>query len=328
MADTILVTGAAGFIGFHVSLKLLQEGYVVVGIDNLNDYYDVSLKEARLQILKNYDCFHFVKEDISDKLAIEKIWKEKGPFKKVIHLAAQAGVRNSIENPYDYITSNIIGHITILEMCKLTEGFEHLVYASSSSVYGGNTKLPYSVSDQVDTPASLYAATKKSDELMSYSYSHIYGIQQTALRFFTVYGPWGRPDMAPIIFAKAISNRQKVPVFNNGIMKRDFTYIDDIVSGILAVLERPPQKLNGETPHRILNLGNNKSEKLMDFISVIEKSLNINADIELLPMQAGDVKETYADITKTHELTGYKPEVSIDIGIPKFISWFKSYYDT
>ncbi len=327
MSEAILVTGAAGFIGFHTALKLLEGGKSVVGIDNLNDYYDVSLKLDRLEILEKFDSFKFYKEDISNKDAIEQIWASEGGFKKVIHLAAQAGVRYSIENPYAYITSNIVGHMVIMEMCRNTQGFEHLVYASSSSVYGKNKKLPYSVQDRVDNPISLYAATKKSDELMSYSYSHLYNIPQTGLRFFTVYGAWGRPDMSPIIFAKAISLGKKVPVFNHGDMKRDFTYIDDIVSGILAVLAKPPVKSgNDDAPHRILNIGNNKSEKLMDFIAVIEKSLGKAADIEFLPMQDGDVKETYADISETTALTGYKPTTTIDIGVPKFIDWYCGYF--
>ncbi len=326
MPDAILVTGAAGFIGFHTALRLLESGKDVVGIDNLNDYYDVLLKLDRLKILEKFDNFQFFKEDISNKEAIEKIWMQAGPFTKVIHLAAQAGVRYSIENPYAYVTSNIVGHVVIMEMCRHTKNFEHLVYASSSSVYGKNKDLPYSPDDRVDNPISLYAATKKSDELMSYSYSHLYNIPQTGLRFFTVYGPWGRPDMSPIIFAKAINEGKKVPVFNNGNMKRDFTYIDDIVSGVLAVLDVPPKKNDNETSHRILNIGNSKSENLMDFIAVIEKALGKKADIEFLPMQDGDVKETYANITKTTELTGYKPTTTIDIGIPKFIEWYVKYF--
>ena len=326
MSQNILVTGAAGFIGFHTALRLLEAGRYVVGIDNLNDYYDVSLKNARLKELSAFKNFIFIKEDISNKEGMEKIWSEYGSFKEVIHLAAQAGVRYSIENPYTYITSNIVGHLTILEMCRNTEGFKHLVYASSSSVYGGNKKLPYCIDDRVESPISLYAATKISDEMMSYSYSHLYNIPQTGLRFFTVYGPWGRPDMSPIIFAKAISEGSKVPVFNNGDMKRDFTYIDDIVSGIIATLEKPPTLEDNNAPHRTLNLGNNKSENLMDFISAIEKGLGKKAIIEFLPMQDGDVKETYADIKETTALTGYQPTTSIEQGIPKFIEWYKSYY--
>lgn len=326
MSDPILVTGAAGFIGFHTALKLLQAGKPVIGVDNLNDYYDVSLKEARLQELDNFQNFQFIKEDIANKEGMEKIWSQYGPFKEVIHLAAQAGVRYSLKDPYAYVNSNVLGHLTILEMCRHTEGFKHLVYASSSSVYGGNDELPYRVEDRVDKPISLYAATKRSDELMSHSYSHLYNIPQTGLRFFTVYGPWGRPDMSPIIFAKAITAGEKVPVFNNGNMKRDFTYIDDIVSGVLSVLEIPPQKENNSAPHRVLNIGNTKSEKLMDFIAVIEKAIGRKADIEFMPMQPGDVKETYADVAETTRLSGYAPTTSIEDGIPRFVEWFKEFY--
>ncbi len=326
MSNSILVTGAAGFIGFHTALRLLQAGNDVVGIDNLNDYYDVSLKEARLQELDNFANFHFIKEEISNKDGLDKLWSEKGPFKNVIHLAAQAGVRYSIENPHAYITSNILGHLNIIEMCRHTKDFEHLVFASSSSVYGGNKKLPYSVEDPVDNPISLYAATKKSDELMSHSYSHLYNIPQTGLRFFTVYGPWGRPDMALFIFTKAISEGKKLPVFNHGEMKRDFTYIDDIVTGILGTLENPPKREEGVAPYRVLNIGNTKSENLMDFIGIIENKLGKKADIDFLPMQAGDVKETYANISETTRITGYKPTTTINEGVPRFIDWYKSYY--
>ena len=321
----VLVTGAAGFIGFHVSLRLLQEGREVIGIDNLNDYYDPILKQARLEQLDNFSQFHFIKADISDKAGMEQLWKEQGPFLEVVHLAAQAGVRYSLENPYTYITSNCMGHLTILEMCRHTPGFKHLVYASSSSVYGGNEKLPYSVQDNVDHPISLYAATKRADELMSHSYSHLFGIPQTGLRFFTVYGPWGRPDMSLFIFTKAISEGKKVPIFNNGDMKRDFTYIDDIVSGIVGSLKNPPEKIAGKAPCRVLNIGNTRSEKLMDFVRIIEKELGKAADIEFLPMQPGDIAETYSDITETTEVTGFKPTTSIQQGVPRFIDWYKSY---
>jgi UDP-glucuronate 4-epimerase len=296
-------------------------------VDNLNDYYDVGLKTGRLALLEQHENFSFFKADISDRDAMEAIWADAGPFVNVIHLAAQAGVRNSIENPYDYVTSNVMGHLTIMEMCRHTDGFEHLVYASSSSVYGGNTKLPYAVEDRVDSPVSLYAATKKSDELMSHSYSHLYGIAQTGLRFFTVYGPWGRPDMAYYIFTKAIVAGERLPVFNNGDMKRDFTYIDDIVSGIISVLKTPPKRSDTDVPHRILNIGNNKSEELLDFITVIEQSLSKKAQIDFRPMQPGDVKETFADISETTRLTGYQPTTSITDGLPKFIEWYKGYYN-
>ncbi len=326
MSTPILVTGAAGFIGFHTSLRLLSEGESVVGIDNLNDYYDVSLKEARLKVLEEHENFTFIKLDISDRKAMEALWADHGPFTRIVHLAAQAGVRYSLENPYAYVQSNVIGHLNIIEMCRHTDNFEHLVYASSSSVYGGNEKLPFSVQDRVDNPISMYAATKKSDELMSHAYSHLFRIPQTGLRFFTVYGPWGRPDMALFIFTKAICEGKKIPVFNNGKMKRDFTYIDDIVSGVVATLRHPPSDEGGKAPQRVLNIGNTKSENLMDFIKIIEKGLGKKAEIDFMPMQAGDVHETYADVSETTELTGYRPSTGIDEGVPKFIAWYKDYY--
>jgi UDP-glucuronate 4-epimerase len=324
MSDPVLVTGAAGFIGFQTTLRLLQRGEKVIGIDNLNDYYDVSLKEARLEQLTNFTDFKFIKQDIADKTGMEDLWSKHGPFRRVVHLAAQAGVRYSLQNPYAYITSNCMGHLTVLEMCRHTEGFKHLVYASSSSVYGGNTKLPFSVKDPVDNPVSLYAATKRSDELMSQAYSNLYGIQQTGLRFFTVYGPWGRPDMALFIFTRAISEGKKVPVFNNGNMKRDFTYVDDIVDGVLATLDNAPTKES--VPHRVLNIGNTRSENLMDFIRIIEKEIGKKAEIDMQDMQAGDVKETYADVSETTAVSGFKPRTPITEGVPRFIAWYKDYY--
>jgi UDP-glucuronate 4-epimerase len=324
MNDPVLVTGAAGFIGFHTTLRLLQRGEKVVGIDNLNDYYDVSLKEGRLEQLANFTDFTFVKQDIADKAGMETLWGKYGPFKRVVHLAAQAGVRYSLQNPYAYITSNCMGHLTVLEMCRHTKDFTHLVYASSSSVYGGNTKLPFSVKDPVDNPVSLYAATKRSDELMSQAYSNLYGIPQTGLRFFTVYGPWGRPDMALFIFTKAISEGKKVPVFNNGNMKRDFTYIDDIVDGVLATLDNAPAK--DTVPHRLLNIGNTRSENLMDFIRLIEKEIGKKAEMDMQDMQAGDVRETYADVSETTAVSGFRPKTPITEGVPRFIAWYKDYY--
>jgi UDP-glucuronate 4-epimerase len=324
MNDPVLVTGAAGFIGFHTTLRLLQRGEKVVGIDNLNDYYDVSLKEGRLEQLANFTDFTFVKQDIADKAGMETLWGKYGPFKRVVHLAAQAGVRYSLQNPYAYITSNCMGHLTVLEMCRHTKDFTHLVYASSSSVYGGNTKLPFSVKDPVDNPVSLYAATKRSDELMSQAYSNLYGIPQTGLRFFTVYGPWGRPDMALFIFTKAISEGKKVPVFNNGNMKRDFTYIDDIVDGVLATLDNAPAK--DTVPHRLLNIGNTRSENLMDFIHLIEKEIGKKAEMDMQDMQAGDVRETYADVSETTAVSGFRPKTPITEGVPRFIAWYKDYY--
>lgn len=324
--NKILITGAAGFIGFHTAKRLLEQGRMVVGYDNINDYYDPSLKQARLAELQKYDGFTFIKGDIEDKAAMEALWAQHGPFLEVIHLAAQAGVRYSLENPYSYIASNCMGHVTVMEMCRHTKGFRHLVYASSSSVYGGNEKLPYSVADDVNKPISLYAATKRADELFSHSYSHLFDLPQTGLRFFTVYGPWGRPDMALFIFAKAISEGRKVPVFNNGQMKRDFTYIDDIVTGILATLENPPMREGKNAPWRVLNIGNTRSENLLDFVRLIEQELGKKADLEMLPMQAGDVPATYADIEETTRLTGYKPTTSIEQGVPKFIAWYKEYF--
>lgn len=327
MTKAILVTGAAGFIGFHTAKALLQAGGNVVGVDNLNDYYDVSLKKARLRELDNFGEFKFIKEDISNLEGMENIWAKHGPFRRVIHLAAQAGVRYSLQKPHTYAQSNLVGHLNILEMCRHTKGFEHLLFASSSSVYGKNKKLPYAIEDRVDEPVSLYAATKRSAELMGHSYSHLYDIAQTGLRFFTVYGPWGRPDMSPYIFTNAIIKGEEVPIFNNGDMKRDFTYIDDIVSGVLAVLEKPPKKEEGaQIPYRILNIGNNKAENLMDYVKEIELAVGKKASINLLPMQDGDVKETYADIDETTRLTGYKPTTSINEGIPKYVTWFRDYY--
>ena len=326
MSETILVTGAAGFIGFYTSLRLLEAGKSVVGLDNLNDYYDVSLKENRLKELEKFDNFYFRKVDLADMDGLKSLWDDKGPFTKVIHLAAQAGVRYSLKNPFSYIQSNIVGHLNILELCRHTENFEHLVYASSSSVYGGNKKIPFSVEDRVDHPVSLYAATKKSDELMSHSYSHLYRIPQTGLRFFTVYGPWGRPDMSPFIFANAILYGKKVPIFNNGDMKRDFTYIDDIVAGVIGTLAVPPEDKEGEVPHRVLNIGNSSSEQLMDFVAVLEDAIGMKADKEFLPMQPGDVKETSADIAETTRITGFKPTTPIQVGVPKFVEWYRNYY--
>ena len=327
MSDNpILITGAAGFIGFHTATRLLQAGRKVVGVDNLNDYYDPQLKHDRLQELDNFEHFSFVQADIADKNAMEQTWAEHGPFLEVIHLAAQAGVRYSLENPYSYVTSNCMGHVTIMEMCRHTDGFKHLVYASSSSVYGGNKKLPYSTEDSVDKPISLYAATKRADELMSHTYSHLFDLPQTGLRFFTVYGPWGRPDMALFIFTKNILEGKPIPVFNNGEMKRDFTYVDDIVTGILGSLENPPVRDGDDAPWRVLNIGNHRSEKLMDFVGLIEQELGKKAEIDFQPTHPADEPEPYADITAISELTGYQPTTTIKEGIPKFVSWYKNYY--
>ncbi|QQG36337.1 MAG: NAD-dependent epimerase/dehydratase family protein [Micavibrio aeruginosavorus] len=322
----VLVTGVAGFIGFHTALRLISQGRRVVGVDNFSPYYDVQLKRDRLSYLKAEPAFRFVELNIADKLAMEKLWREEGPFVEVIHLAAQAGVRYSLINPYEYITTNCMGHLTVMEMCRHTPGFRHMVYASSSSVYGGNEKLPFSVKDDVSHPISLYAATKRSDELMSQSYSHLYNIPQTGLRFFTVYGPWGRPDMSLFIFTKAIVAGEKLPVFNHGQMKRDFTYVDDIVSGVVAALEHPPVREGRQAPHRLLNIGNTRSENLMDFIRLIEVELGRKANIEFMGMQPGDVPETFADITETTAVTGFRPTTTIAQGVPRFVAWYKDYY--
>lgn len=322
----VFITGAAGFIGFHLAQRLMAEGIKVVGIDNFSPYYDVKLKRDRLAKLQQNPAFKFTELNIADKAAMEKLWADMGPFRKVVHLAAQAGVRYSLVNPYEYITTNCMGHLTVMEMCRHTPGFEHLVYASSSSVYGGNDKLPFSVRDNVDQPISLYAATKRSDELMSQTYAHLYDMPQTGLRFFTVYGPWGRPDMSLFIFTKAIAAGEKVPVFNHGKMKRDFTYIDDIVSGVVATLKTPPKREGKKAPHRVLNIGNSRSEDLMDFIRIIEQELGKKAHIEFMDMQPGDVPETFADIEDTSRLTGFTPSTTIAEGVPRFIAWYKEYY--
>lgn len=321
---TVLVTGAAGFIGMHVSLALMARGETVVGIDNLNDYYDVALKEARLARLSGHNAFSFVRGDIGDAAALAEAGQDAD---RVVHLAAQAGVRYSLENPGAYIQANIVGHMNVIELARAKgDGLKHLVYASSSSVYGGNTKLPFSVEDQVDTPVSLYAATKKADELMSYSYSSTYGVPQTGLRFFTVYGPWGRPDMSLYIFTRKILAGEPIPVFNHGEMQRDFTYIDDIVAGVLAALDNPPPRDGAGVPHRVYNLGNHRSEPLMRFIGLIEEALGQKAEIDFQPMQPGDVPATYADIEASRRDLGFEPRVPIDEGIPRFVAWYREFH--
>ena len=322
---TILVTGVAGFIGYHVSKALLRRGERVLGLDNLNAYYDVKLKEARLAELRTHDAFEFLKLDIAAHEGFERAMAGRSDVTRVIHLAAQAGVRYSLDHPFAYVDANLTGHMTILEFCRHQKDFESLVYASSSSVYGGNTKLPFSVEDRTDTPVSLYAATKRANELMSHSYAHLYGIPQTGMRFFTVYGPWGRPDMALYIFTKAILEGHPLPVFNNGDMKRDFTYIDDIVAGVVAAIDSPPPR-NGAVPHRLYNIGNHRSEPLMRVIELLEKALDKKAEIRFEPMQPGDVKETYADITAIVRDLGFAPTTPIDVGIPKFVSWYREYH--
>lgn len=327
----IVVTGAAGFIGFNVSRLLLERGEEVIGIDNLNDYYDVNLKKSRLAEIENNPAFTFLKLDFSDFDAL-KTALDQHNVKKVIHLGAQAGVRYSLTNPFIYAQTNLIGHLNIIEYCRHVEGFEHLVYASSSSVYGGNKNMPFSVDDRVDNPVSLYAATKKADELMSQSYAHLFRLPQTGLRFFTVYGPWGRPDMAMWIFTKKILAGEPIPVFNSGDMLRDFTFIEDIIDGIVRCLDNPPKDdgtmhtIGSNAPHRVYNIGNNNTVKLLDMIKVLEKALGKKAEMEMLPMQPGDVKETAADITAIQNDLGFEPKTKIEDGIPKFIHWYKKYH--
>ena len=313
----LLVTGAAGFIGYHLSKSLLKDGFDVYGLDNINDYYDVNLKYSRLNELKKFSNFNFYKLDISNYEDLSNVFKEINP-NKVINLAAQAGVRYSIENPFAYMASNIVGFLNIIELCR-HYSVEGLIYASSSSVYGGNKKIPFSVEDRVDDPISFYAASKRSNELIANTYSHLYGLHTTGLRFFTVYGPWGRPDMAMFIFADKISRGEKIEVYNNGNMKRDFTYIDDIVNGIRASIDK-------NYKCEIFNLGNNKSEELMHIVSSIENSLGKKALIDFKPIQPGDVKKTNANIDKSKKLLGYAPNINVDFGIEKFISWYKDYH--
>lgn len=319
---TYLVTGVAGFIGFSVAQKLLARGDRVVGIDNLNDYYAPALKRARLAALQPHqNAFRFVECDIADSAALRAATAEE-PVTKIIHLAAQAGVRYSIDHPEPYAATNLTGHLNMLELARHTETLERMIYASSSSVYGGNTKLPFAEDDPVEQPVSLYAATKRADELMSISYSHLYGLPLVGLRFFTVYGPWGRPDMALWNFAKAITNRSPIRVFNHGDMQRDFTYIDDIVTGVLATTDDVP-KVSADEGHRLYNIGNNNPETLMDLIGFLERELGQSAEKEFLPMQPGDVYSTYADITRISRDYGFKPTTSLEEGIRLFVDWFK-----
>ena len=317
-----LITGAAGFIGFHLSKLLLERGEKVVGFDNINDYYDVSLKKARLDILNGFDKFTFIKGDLADAEAVNGLFDEYRP-EIVVNLAAQAGVRYSIENPRAYIDSNVVGFFNILEACRHNP-VRHLLYASSSSVYGNQEKTPFSTTDDVSRPISLYAATKKTNELMAFTYSHLYGIPTTGLRFFTVYGPFGRPDMAYFSFTNKIMKGETIKIFNGGDMLRDFTYVDDIVKGIDNMLPCPPQ---GADPAKVYNIGNNKPEKLMHFIEVLEKAIGREARKEFLPMQAGDVYQTYADVDDLIRDFGFKPETSIEEGLGKFAAWYKEFYN-
>lgn len=331
----VFVTGAAGFIGFHLSRRLLKEGCHVTGIDNLNHYYDVGLKEARLEKLTPFENFSFFKTDLSDREGLKKVFKNR-EFDVVVNLAAQAGVRYSIENPHAYIDSNIVGFVNLLECCRHND-VKHLVFASSSSVYGANTKMPFSVHHNVDHPVSLYAATKKANELMAHTYSHLYGLHCTGLRFFTVYGPWGRPDMALFLFTRAILEEKPIKVFNHGRMQRDFTYIDDIIEGVVRIMGRFPEPdptWSGDDPdpgtsynrYKIYNIGNNNPVELMEFISAIEKVLGRKAKKEFLDLQPGDVPATYADIDDLVKDVGFKPKTPIETGIKHFVSWYKEYY--
>ncbi|MCX8955913.1 NAD-dependent epimerase [Erwinia psidii] len=330
-----LVTGAAGFIGFHVAQRLLSAGHQVVGLDNLNDYYDVKLKLARLDILRAYSTFSFAKLDLADREGIASLFSKEN-VERVIHLGAQAGVRYSLENPSAYIDANISGHLNILEGCRHAK-VAHLLYASSSSVYGLNRKLPFSTDDSVDHPISLYAATKKANELMSHTYSHLYGIPTTGLRFFTVYGPWGRPDMALFKFTRAMLAGEEIDVYNNGQMRRDFTYIDDITEAIFRLQDVIPQADAGWTveegsaadssaPYRVYNIGNSSPVKLMAYINALENALGIEANKNMLPIQPGDVLETSADTSELYNVIGFKPQTSIDEGIKNFVSWYRSFY--
>lgn len=322
----ILLTGAAGFIGFHVAQVLLQRGEEVIGLDNLNDYYDPRLKHARLEQLQGKKGFKFYQVDIAEPDAVRDAAKG-ADITKVIHLAAQAGVRYSLVNPYAYIRANVLGHTVMLEFCRGLKNCEHLVYASSSSVYGGNTKLPFAVEDRVDSPISLYAATKKADELISHAYAHLFGFPQTGLRFFTVYGPWGRPDMAMFLFTKAIFEGRPIQVFNNGDMQRDFTYIDDIVNGVVKTLDHPPPPDEQGRPYRLYNIGNNRSEPLLRMIELIEQATGRKAEKQFMPMQDGDVKATYADISAIQRDIGFAPTTPIDVGIPRFVDWYRRYHN-
>ncbi len=315
-----LITGAAGFIGMHTAKRLLEQGDEVVGLDNLNDYYDPALKEYRLAQLAPYPRFRFVKMDLADRAGMAELFKTE-QFTHVIHLAAQAGVRYSLENPFAYVDSNLVGTMTVLEGCRHNH-VQHLVYASSSSVYGMNAKVPFSETDQVDNPVSLYAATKKANELMAYSYSKLYKIPTTGLRFFTVYGPAGRPDMAPWLFTEAILKGEPIKVFNHGKMQRDFTYIDDIVEGIIRVEQKPPE---GEVPYCLFNIGNNQPIQLSRFIEAIEAACGKKAEKIMLPMQPGDVERTYADTSKLEWKVNYKPKMEIEEGVLKFVEWYKAW---
>ncbi|OIP71337.1 MAG: capsular biosynthesis protein CpsI [Oscillatoriales cyanobacterium CG2_30_40_61] len=323
----LLVTGVAGFIGFHLCQRLLDRGDTIIGIDNLNNYYDVSLKQARLEQLNPREGFSFQQLDLADREGMNQLFTE-GKFERVAHLAAQAGVRYSLQNPYAYLDSNLVGFLNILEGCRHSQ-IQHLVYASSSSVYGANKKIPFSVEDNVDYPVSLYAATKKANELIAHSYSHLYNIPTTGLRFFTVYGPWYRPDMAMFIFTKAILEDKPINVFNYGKMQRDFTYIDDIVEGVIRTLDRIPQSgenPNTNAPYKVYNIGNNQPIELLHLIEVLETALGKTAIKNFMPMQPGDVPITYADVDALIQDVDFRPNTSIEVGVQRFVEWYRSYY--
>ena len=324
---TILLTGAAGFIGYHTTEALLARGETVVGIDNLNAYYDVRLKEARLARLTARANFSFHRVDIADRPAVEAVFAQHADVTRIVHLAAQAGVRHSLVDPYSYVSSNLMGQVVLLEAARRAARLDHFVYASSSSVYGANPKLPFAIEDRTDHPLSLYGATKKADELMTQAYCHLFRLPSTGLRFFTVYGPWGRPDMAYYLFTKAILAGEPIRLFNAGRMRRDFTYIDDIVAGVVAALDRPPaDDGSDQPPHRVYNLGNHRAEELRDFIAAIERATNAKARLIEEPMQPGDVRATLADIAASERDLGFHPRTAIDIGIPNFVNWYRAYH--
>jgi UDP-glucuronate 4-epimerase len=320
---TVLVTGAAGFIGYHVVEALLARGERVIGLDNLNPYYDVRLKEARLERLRAKPEFVFYQLDISDRRAVAPVFERHGEISEIVHLAAQAGVRHSLVDPYSYVQSNVMGHLVMLEAARQLAGLRHFVYASTSSVYGANQDLPFRETDRVDTPVSLYAATKRADELMSHAYGHLYGLKQTGLRFFTVYGPWGRPDMAYFSFARAIVAGEPITLYDGGLLKRDFTYVDDIVAGVVGSLSHPPG--NGDAPTQVLNIGNHRSEEVRDLVGLLERALGRKAIIRSVPRPKMDVPETYADVDAIGALTGFRPSTSLADGIPRFVAWFRGW---
>jgi UDP-glucuronate 4-epimerase len=321
----VLVTGAAGFIGMHVSATLLERDEQVVGVDNLNDYYRVALKEARLATLTSQRGFRFERLDLAETEALLHFTKAHPEIDRVVHLAAQPGVRYSVDHPRAYITANLVAQLEVLEACRHLPKLKHLVFASSSSVYGGNTKLPFAIEDPVDQPQSLYAATKKSDELMSFCYAHLYGLPTTGLRFFTVYGPWGRPDMAPWLFTEAIIAGKPIKLFNHGKMRRDFTYIDDIVAGVVACLDKPPPA-DAKPPYRLYNIGNSNSEELARFVAILEAAIGKQAIVERVPMPPGDIEATYADISATTRDFGFMPKTALAEGLPRFVQWYRDHH--